>query len=274
MAEPKQRHLGSRDTKTKGILFAIEDTGYAFEFYKYYLKRNYQDIIGDLLGVGGADSFDKELSKRFDYDKYVIIYDSGAEMQKLNKVRRALTKLRNNTDAPIYVFTPKCFEEILLSFTYLDNYVKDNKNTEAYKIYRDTQEMINGADCVDYFKYDSDIILSEEKRIEQYIEELTNKTVFEYKHTTKRKPAIMSECWIQECCQFDKTKKQYNHLKDKMNKCKGLYTEHTKTKLIAQNSILGVLDNFLSKLMYNKECNNLKKLNPKKKHELWRELSC
>ena len=276
MAEPRQIHLGSKDKKTKGILVAIEDTGHAYNFYMYYLKRNYQCIIGDILGVGGADRFDSELSQRYDYDKYIIIYDSGAEMQKLNRIKRALDNLRKNTDVPIYTFTPKCFEEILLSFTLLDNYVKSNKNTDAYKIYKDVQEMMNGSACVDYFKYESKMIMSEENKIEQYIMELTDQTIFEYKHSDKKKnqPAKMSDCWIQECCQFDKTKILDKNIREKMKTCTGFATEYTKTGLIAKNSLLGILDNFLNKTTYNKDCQTLKNLNSKKKQEIWGEIPC
>lgn len=272
MSESRERHLGGKNAK-KGLLFAIEDTGYAFDFYMTYLKTNYSGVIGDLLGVGGADSFDKALSQRYNYDKYIIIYDSGAEMKKLNKIGRALTNLRKNTDAPIYLFTPKCFEEVLLSFTLLQDYVRENKNTKAYKVYRDVQEMMLGSNCVNYFQYDSEKIMSEEKKIEQYIEELTSNTVFEYKHTSKKHPAVMSECWIRQCCQIDKTNKKYTGIKDKMESCRGFdLSNTTKTELIAENSLLAVLDNYLRESIKQSNNTNLAKLNPVKKKELWRKV--
>lgn len=163
MAEPRERHLGIENTQTKKLLIAIEDTGYAYTFYFAYLKLNYKDINCDIIGVGGADSFNNQLEKRYDYDEYIIIYDSGVEDRKLKEIRRALNNLRKNTDASIYIFAPKCFEEILLSFTFLDNYVKENKNTDAYKVYTAIQGMMNGGECVDYFKSSSQM-MSEEKR--------------------------------------------------------------------------------------------------------------
>lgn len=275
MAEARERHLGKQDNSSKGILFAIEDTGYAYTFYMTYLLKNYRIKSGDLVGVGGADRFNDELMNRTDYDEYIIIYDSGAEIRKLNSINRALKNLRKKTDAPIYLFTPKCFEEIMISFTLLQDYIKENRHTNAYKIYRDMQEMMNGAAYIDYFQYDSESIISEEKKIEQYIEELTDKTIFEYKHTRKGHPAIMSDCWMQECCQFDKTTERYKHLKEKMDTCKGFSLQGTtKTKVIAENSLLCMLDNYLEKTIKHTNNQSLTSMNPKKKKELWGGYPC
>lgn len=275
MAEVRERHFGKIDSDSKGILFAIEDTGHAFTFYMTYLAKNYKIESADLVGVGGADKFNNELMVRTDYDGYIIIYDSGAEIRKLNSISRAIKNLRKKTNAPIYLFTPKCFEEILMSFTCLQNYVAENKNTDAYKVYRDIQKMMNGADCVDYFQYDSESIVSEEQKIEQYIEELTDKTIFEYKHTNKRHPAFMSDCWVQDCCQFDKTTDKYKHLKGKMDSCEGFDLQGTtKTKVIAENSLLGMLDNYLEKAIKHTNNKSLTNMNPKKKNELWGEYPC
>lgn len=275
MAEVRERHLGKQDDSSKGILFAIEDTGYAYDFYMNYLLKNYKIENGDLVGVGGADNFNTELMARTNYDRYIIIYDSGAEIKKLNSISRALNNLRKKTNVPIYLFTPKCFEEILLSFTLLHEYIKENKNTNAYKIYRDIQEMINGTAYTNYFQYDSESILSEEKKIEQYIEELTDKTIFEYKHRQKDHPAFMSDCWLRECCQFDKTTEKYKHLKEKMDNCKGFDLQGTtKTKIVAENSLLCMLDNYLEKSIKNTNNQSLTNMNPKKKEELWGEYPC
>lgn len=273
MIGTRERHLGTNNGTSKGILIAIEDTGKAYDFYLTYLKKNYKIEKGDLLGVGGADNFNEELLKKNGYDTYIIIYDSGVEQRKLNKIRRALQNLRKNTDSPIYTFTPKCFEEILLSFSCLEEYVRPNQGTDAYKVYCDIQMMMQKhGNIINYFGYEDEQIVSEEKKVEQYIETLTHQTVFEYTHASSMQRSIMSDCWIRECCQFDKSRKQYDHVRKQIESCKGFEKGSIKTNIVAKNSLLGVLDDFLEKEIHNKNCNSLPKLNEDKRRDLWGEI--
>ena len=214
MAEPRKYEIrGLKGTPNypigtdRKILLALEDTGYAFNFYKDYAHRNYSIPEADIIGVGGADNFPNVLRTEIGYDAYIIVYDNGAEKKKLDSIADALDELRENTSAPIYSFTPKCFEEVLLSFTYLADYVKTNHNTLAYEVFNKLQGILNGDSDINYFTIKNEI-MSEEKKIEKYLEELTKDTAWVYKHgeRDKKGSAVMSPCWVQNCCFFDKTK--------------------------------------------------------------------
>lgn len=240
------------------VLIAIEDTGYAFNFYRDYLKRNFTIANADIVGIGGANNFSEALEERVNYDAYIIIYDRGAELRKLLSIRNALETLKEeNASAAIYLFTPNCFEEILLSFSLLDSYVQINCDTDGYAVHQMLQELIHGkVSSIEYSEL-GEQYLSTEQKIERYLEEVTENTVFEYKHTTRGgNRAKMSDCWVYNCCQVDATVPRNIHVQTLKENCRKipLGKENNKLAVIANYSLLGGLTNIIMAVFgYNNE---------------------
>lgn len=232
----------------KKVLFAIEDTGNAYNLYKDYLIRNFSISNADIVGVGGADNFKKEIEKRLDYDAYIIIYDAGVESGKIKKISNAISFIKsNNAVAKIFTFTPMCFEEVLLSFSDIQDYINKN-NKKNYEMFTKLQLLMEGnISKIDYFNYD-DYMQSTEQKIERILEELTAGTVLRYEHYNRdKKRSLMSDCWLYDCCLVDITKEKNLHLNKLRNNCKPikLHNYRNKLDLMAHNSLLGGLTNII-----------------------------
>ena len=264
---------------SKKILIAVEDTGVAYNFYKTYLESNYSIPNGILLGVGGASNFEAELVARSDYDSYIIVYDSGASERLINQVMHALKILqKTNKDSSIYVFSPLCFEEILLSFDKLGDYTKQNWYTDAHEIYNNLQKVMKGSYEANYFTYNSNIE-SAENRIQKSLEEITKNTSFMYRHgdrvkgkNTKRtgkSKGYMSDCWTTDCCLVDKSEGYNNEMIKAKRTCSPLNTVNynNKTAFIADHSLLAGLTDILNTFVgINKK--RLKNINKDKYEEI------
>lgn len=232
----------------KRVLFAIEDTGNAYNLYKDYLARNFSIANADIIGVGGADNFKRELEKRIEYDAYIVIYDAGVESSKIRKISNAIEFIRvHNKVAKIFVFTPMCFEEVLLSFSNIRDYINKN-NKKNYEMFNKLQWLMSGLISeIDYFNY-NDYMQSTEQKIEKILEELTLGTVLQYEHYNKNKrKSFMSDCWLYDCCLVDTTKGKNLHLNKLRNNCKPmeLHNYANKLDLMAHNSLLGGLANIV-----------------------------
>jgi len=279
----RQDNLSSEKAKvtiSKKILIALEDTGYAYNFYKEYFNNNYSIPNGELIGIGGATNFGKELKDKGDYDAYIIIYDAGADTKLLNSINNAIQGLmelhaqEGGKPKPIYLFTPKCFEEILFSFTELEKYVKPNLHSEAGTIYLELKKVMKGSYDIDYFVINSPVI-SEEKKIQDYVKELTKDTVFMYNHGDRNKNnSYMSDCWIKDCCTVGKNYGCTTEMVKAIKNCTPLNTTNYRNKLafIADHSLLGCLTDILN-TMLGKNKKRLKNLCKEKYKNIVKEVN-
>lgn len=225
----------------KNICIITEDRGNGFQFYMSYLHYNYPDIRGALIGAVGNKSIAYIIEEYNDYDEYVIILDAGISPNEFRGIKLTIqSELRENTK--VYFFTPNCLEEVLLSFTKMEEYINVGGTHQELKLMKGIHDVVEGnTDSIDYKSFISLELITKEKVCEKFLYDITKGTVLEAFHGQRRKkgvseyiPAYLSPCWRCECCEvsvYDKDNK-INPNNCKKPGYKG------KTDIIAKNSLL------------------------------------
>lgn len=241
----------------KKIIVFIEDSKSGYEFTKNFFKTCYPYANIELVKLGGYGNIkyipNYKYYTDYDYDYTIIIYDRGRSLNNMDMsennrkdIPRVIKRLKKrNPQNKIFIFSPLCFESIPLSFKYLLSEMLTNykiNNTFNTQIHHELVDLINGnisrISWESYIKYGKSI----ENIIENAIEEITNKTMYEITHS----PSKVSDCWIKNCC------KTCNNID--FNKCniialdKYNLVHKEKLELIAEYSALGGLTYIMDKI--------------------------
>lgn len=238
----------------KQICIITEDKGNGYQFVLSYILQNYPEISGIAIGAVGKDSFRYILEEYDNYDAYVFVIDRGISDVDFNRLKKTLEAFKNSKrNTPMYIFQPKCMEEVCISFYRLNEYIDLNKAAEAVELHYELEKLLTGniAD-IDYSKYKTLQYSTDEKVCEKLIFDLTKGTPFKCYHGQKKIkgvqehiPAYVSPCWRCPCCTVkDYDKNGYVNTND----CKHPNIEYNKMDYIAQHSLLCGLTYIIDKI--------------------------
>lgn len=239
----------------KKILVVVEDEKWGFDFLEIFFKRCYVSSNITLVSTKGSSTFRYtyaiEPGTHFDY--VIFIYDrgksSGKNASMLNDNNRRdvqkgvikFKKFRPNTK--VFVFSPICMEELLLSFEYLtsDFLAKYNiQSSWSTQLNNEYIELLNGnINMINYGNYVG-TYKSYEKLVEAAIEDITKNTHYNITHH----PSCISSCWWENCVACKKISNMCN------KSCTSTYISYSAEKLevLAAYSLLGGLTYIMDKI--------------------------
>ena len=163
----------------KQICIITEDKGNGYQFVLSYILQNYPEMSGIAIGAVGKDIFRYILEEFDNYDAYVFVIDRGISDVDFNRLKNTLEAFKNSKrNTPMYIFQPKCMEEVCISFYRLNEYIDLNKAAEAVELHYELEKLLTGniAD-IDYSKYKTLQYSTDEKVCEKLIFELTEGTL-------------------------------------------------------------------------------------------------
>lgn len=229
----------------KNICVITEDRGNGYQFILSYILQNYPEMSGIVIGSTGKDGLRYILEEYHDYDAYIFVFDSGISDREYDVLSNTISQFKKNrNDIPMYIFQPKCMEEVWLSFYRLDEYIQLNNSTEALDLQNELAKIIQGAiEEIDYNKYKNLQTSTPEQICEKLVFELTDGTPFKCYHGQKaikgvqpRKEAYLSPCWRCPCCTVEKYDEKVQYVKSE--DCKKPSITGNKMDYIAQHSLL------------------------------------
>ena len=236
----------------KRLCIITEDRGNGFQFILSYILQNYKHVSGIAIGSTGNSGIRYILEEYKDYDAYIIVVDRGVAESTFSDLDRTLKEFRHHakSTAKIFMFKPNCIEEVLISFYKLTEFINVNHSKDGVWLQNQFKKLLNGKIYdINYNQIKRLDCSTNEKLCEQIIQELTEKTPFEYNHGQRkitgvqpRINAYMSPCWRCTCCEVAKLDSKINTTQCKKPNC------DNKTKFIAQNSILFGLTYILDKI--------------------------
>lgn len=238
----------------RNICIITEDRGNGFQFILSYILQNYPEMSGMVIGATGKDSFRYVLDDYGDYETYIFVVDRGISDKEFEQVKATLSEFKKSKkDVTIYIFQPKCMEEVWLSFYRLNEYIKPNNSLDAIKLQSELRKVLNGdIEKIDYSDYKTLQASTPEKICEKLIYELTDGTPFKCYHGQKeikgvqpKKDAYLSPCWRCPCCTVA-TYDKLNYVKTE--DCKKPKIEGNKMDYIARYSLLCGLTYILDKI--------------------------
>lgn len=205
-------------TYNKNILILTEDSGSGKDFYIQLIQSMYPWLTFSIDSTSGYGGIEKALNNNMtcEIDACIVIIDIGVNKSSMNSITRQLRnyKLHNIELAhKVIVFSPECFEQVLLSFTELNTAIGEPFDEKCIYAFNKLRDIITkGSSGYNYY---TDKIKSEfkcttkERAYEKVIEKITEKTSYNqyrYIHGDKAKGIRqhMEECWVRDCCYRDK----------------------------------------------------------------------
>ena len=244
----------SNSNSLKQICIITEDRGNGYQFILSYILQNYPEMSGIVIGAVGKDSFRYILEEYSNYDAYIFVIDRGISEKEWKKLKSAFHQFKaNNKNNQMYIYSPNCLEEILLSFYKLKQYINLNNDMDALNLHTELEQIIQGTiKDIDYNKYKTLDIETIEKVCERLILKLTDGTPFKCQHSQKEikgkqpyLPAYMSPCWRCICCNV----KDYDTIGYvNINDCKHPNIDGNKLDYIARHSLLYGLTYIIHKI--------------------------
>lgn len=211
-------------------------------------------MSGVVIGSTGKDSIRYILEEYNKYDAYIIIIDRGISDKDYDILNNTITNFKiKMKKVPIFIFQPKCIEEILISFYDLNKYIELNNCESAIKLHNELRMVLKGKlNEINYNEYKTLEISTPEQIYEQLIYELTNNTPFKCYHGQRgiknkqpRIQAYMSPCWRCACCTVEK----YDNMKYvNVDDCKSPNINKNKMDYIASKSLLCGLTYIIDKI--------------------------
>lgn len=241
------------------ITVLLEDDGYAFDYTAQLLKKAYDFLNFDLIGAHGEGCI-HHLISYINTDLLILVYDKSNNIKLLQNINTEIKafKSRNNKSKVITIM-PKAFEEIILSYTGIENLIKTN-NSKGISLLHTINDYVTGKikdySLVNYIlkaeRVNDDMIL------EDWIEMLTSNTDYYCTH----KPSRISNCWLNDC----------NSCNNKSSNCNTIipmaikhYTAKSKIEYIALNSlayfITKAIDEYIGHKYRTTVCNLLDEKN-------------
>jgi hypothetical protein len=183
----------------------IEDSGKAFDFYRQLINTLYPDIKYRIATASGGGNIGTALRKYYKqdiYDRCIVVYDSGADINALLSIERAIKKFFIKYPErlkKLVTFTPACFEETLFSFSELKTLINIDGSTNTADF--DTlKNIISSGDTGAYSSYTKDLVKTYktvENAFEDKLANITRLTNYTWNHDNAK---IEIDCWINNCC--------------------------------------------------------------------------
>lgn len=242
-----------------GITILMEDDGYAFDFVSQLLKKTYTHLNFDLMGAHGEGGMHHIISY-INTDFLILIYDKSNNIKMLQNINTEIREFKNrNSNARVISIMPKVFEEILLSYIYLQDLIKTT-DKQGIALMNMIKEYVTGK-VADYSL--ANFIINPERVnddmiLEDWIEKLTVNTQYSCTHS----PSKISSCWLNDCTSCS----------DISNNCRIItptaiknYKAKSKIEYIAVNSlgfyITKAIDEFIGVKYRTTNCNLINEKN-------------
>ena len=178
------------------ITVLLEDDGYAFDFVSQLLKKVYNYLNFDLIGAHGEGGI-KHIVSFINADLLIVVYDKSNNIKMIQNIDIELNNFKHrNPNATIVKIMPKAFEEIILSYAYLQELINTN-DKQGIKLLNTINDYMTGKTgnyslanfVMNPARVNDDMIL------EDWIERLTSGTQYYCGHS----PSKISTCWLNEC---------------------------------------------------------------------------
>ena len=232
------------------ILIITEDSTKIVHLYAELLKTVYKDIRFRITPAGSYSKFFKKLKNSYtdEFTHCIVIYDSGANAEALEKIRSDLAKYVETYPekaGSIRIFSPSSSEQVLFSFDKLDIEARIDSTKDFYTEYNQLRDILSGnSNNTEEFeehlieistkaKNEKDISKGRSLRVgtienayEHMLKKFTFNTTYQYDHDKKDG---FSLCWYKDCCWMEIEKD-----------CKAC-TVLSKSEYIAMNSLASLL---------------------------------
>jgi len=150
----------------------------AFDFVSQLLKKTYTHLNFDLMGAHGEGGMHHIISY-INTDFLILIYDKSNNIKMLQNINTEIREFKNrNSNARVISIMPKVFEEILLSYIYLQDLIKTT-DKQGIALMNIIKEYVTGKVGVIILQL-FDISLQEVQSFSQQLEILDGLCVQEY----------------------------------------------------------------------------------------------